>query len=150
MEGVWVRQATVSDLEAIAQLFDGYRRFYRLASDLAGARRFLWERFAHQESVIFVAEEAGVAVGFTQLYPSFSSGAMARILILNDLFVAEEARRRGVGEALLQTAADYGRRVGAIRLVLSTEVTNRTAQALYERTGWVRDEVFWTYRLALG
>jgi GNAT superfamily N-acetyltransferase len=37
-----------------------------------------------------------------QLYPSFSSGAMARIFILNDLFVAPEARRRGAGSALLE------------------------------------------------
>jgi GNAT superfamily N-acetyltransferase len=52
------------------------------------------------------------AAGFTQLYPSFSSGSMAPILILNDLFVAPEGRRHGIGTALLDAAADYGRRVG--------------------------------------
>ena len=95
------------------------------------------------------AFEDAAAIGFTQLYPSFSSGAMARIFILNDLFVAPEARQRGVGSALLQAAAQYGRRIGAVRLVLSTEVTNTTAQSVYERMGWKRDTVFCVYQLAL-
>jgi GNAT superfamily N-acetyltransferase len=68
-----------------------------------------------------------MATGFAQLYPSFSSGSLARIFILNDLFVSPEARRCGAGIGLLQAAVDYGRRVGALRLVLSTEVSNATA-----------------------
>ena len=91
----------------------------------------------------------GVAAGFTQLYPSFSSGAMARIFVLNDLFVAPEMRRRGVGAALLNAAAEFGRREGAARLTLSTELNNTTAQALYEKAGWKRDTVFCVYNLAL-
>ena len=90
----------------------------------------------------------GAAVGFTQLYPSFSSGAMARIFILNDLFVAPEARGCGAGSALLKAAAQYGRSVGATRLVLSTEVTNTTAQSVYEKKGWKRDTAFYVYQLA--
>ena len=74
---------------------------------------------------------------------------MARIFILNDLFVAPEARRRGAGSALLQAAAECGRLAGALRLVLSTEVTNTTAQSLYEKTGWKRDTTFCVYQLAL-
>jgi GNAT superfamily N-acetyltransferase len=74
---------------------------------------------------------------------------MARIFILNDLFVAPEARRRGVGTVLLRAAADYGRRAGAIRLVLSTEIANTVAQSLYETAGWRRDTVFCVYQLAL-
>jgi GNAT superfamily N-acetyltransferase len=109
----------------------------------------LLERLHHNQSVIFLAFDGAAAAGFTQLYPSFSSAAMARIFILNDLFVATEARRRGIGAALLQAAAEYGRRMGAVRLVLSTEETNITAQALYEREGWTRDTVFRTYQLTL-
>src|ERR1700676_5108761 len=93
--GIEVRQATVDDLDLIAPLFDAYRQFYRQPSDPEAARRFLLERFEHGESVIFLAFENAAAIGFTQLYPSFSSGAMARIFILNDLFVAQEARGHG-------------------------------------------------------
>lgn len=145
---VEVKQATVEDLDLIVPLFDAYRQFYRQPSEPERARRFLLERFGHSQSVILLAFEGAAAIGFTQLYPSFSSAAMARILILNDLFVAPEARRRGVGTALLRAAAQYGRRVGAVKLALSTELSNTTAQSLYERMGWKRDTVFCAFQLA--
>src|SRR5262245_5010029 len=144
-----VRQATVADLDLIVPLFDAYRQFYRQPADLEGARRFLRDRFEHNQSVILLAFADHATIGFTQLYPSFSSGAMARILILNDLFVSPAARRCGAGSALLSAAADYGRRIGAVRLELSTELTNAAARSVYERIGWKRDAVFCTYRLAL-
>lgn len=147
--GIEVRQATVEDLELLVPLFDGYRQFYRQPSDPEQARRFLLDRFSHNQSVVFLAYAEGVPVGFTQLYPSFSSVRMARIFVLNDLYVAPEGRVRGAGSALLKAAAEYARRVGAVRLVLSTEATNATAQAVYEKMGWKRDTVFWVYELSL-
>ncbi len=146
---VTVRQATVEDLERIAPLFDAYRRFYRQPTDLDGARRFLLKRFEHNQSVIFLACDGAAAIGFSQLYPSFSSAAMARILILNDLFVAPSARRRGAGAALLDAAAHYGRSIAATRLELSTELTNTAAQSLYENCGWKRNAAFCDYQLML-
>ena len=89
------------------------------------------------------------ALGFTQLYPSYSSVSMNPIWILNDLFVAEEARRRGVGARFLHAARDHASRTGAVRLALSTAVTNSTAQALYERDGWRRDNEFLHYEFEL-
>jgi GNAT superfamily N-acetyltransferase len=144
-----IRQATVSDLDGLVPLFDGYRQFYRQASEPDRIRKFLLDRFEHNQSVIFVAVKDGRAVGFTQIYPSFSSGALARIFILNDLFVDPGARLIGTGSALLQAAAEYGRRVGALRLVLSTEVTNTPAQSLYEKLGWRRNTEFCTYQITL-
>ena len=145
-----VRQASVQDLGLIAPLFDGYRQFYGQPSDPAGAAAFLLERFRHHQSVVFLAEgEDGQGLGFTQLYPSFSSVRMSRSYILNDLFVIPEARRGGVAALLLQAAAGYGRSVGAVRLSLSTALDNRAAQALYESQGWKADDVFRHYTLAL-
>ena len=144
-----VRPATAGDLDLVAPLFDAYRAFYRQASDLPGARRFLLDRFEHKQSVSFLAIVDGAAAGFTQLYPSFSSGAMRRIFILNDLFVSERFRKRGVGRALLEAAAEYGRRTGSLRLVLSTEIANATAQSVYEKMGWKKDTAFFVYQLAL-
>jgi GNAT superfamily N-acetyltransferase len=146
---VEVRQATVEGLDLLVPLFDAYRQFYRQRSDPERARRFLLERFKHSQSVIFLAFGGIAAIGFTQLYPSFSSGAMARIFILNDLFVTPEARGRGTGSALLRAASEYARRIGALRLVLSTELNNAAAQSLYERLGWERDMTFCMYQLAL-
>jgi ribosomal protein S18 acetylase RimI-like enzyme len=141
-----VRQATVKDLPALVPLFDAYRQFYRRATDPEGAHRFLRERFEHNQSVIFIAMDGPAAVGFTQLYPSFSSASMGRIFIVNDVYVRPEARGRGVASALLDAAVDYGRAVGALRLVLSTEHTNTTAQSLYEKLGWQRDSDFIVYQ----
>jgi GNAT superfamily N-acetyltransferase len=149
-QDVAVRQATIFDLELIIPLFDAYRQFYRRPSDPGLARRFLLERFQHNESIVFLAvREDGSAVGFAQLFPSFSVLAAARIFILNDLFVSPEARRNKVGALLLDAAARFGREVGAVRLTLSTEVTNETAQRLYEREGWKRQTEFYSYDLSL-
>lgn len=144
-----VRGAAAADLELIAPLFDAYRRFYRQASDLPRGRSFIRARLDLKDSVILLALDQSGAVGFTQLYPSFSSVSMARIFILNDLFVAPEARGSGVGSALLAAAADFGRQAGACRLALTTETTNTVAQSVYERMGWVRDTAFYTYELTL-
>ena len=131
-------------------MFDAYRQFYRKPSDLGLARRFLLERFQHNQSIVFLAlQQDGSAVGFTQLFPSFSSASATRIFILNDLFVQPEARRKRVGSLLLAAAARFGRAVGAVRLILSTEVTNETAQALYETERWTRQTDFYVYNLAL-
>jgi len=147
---VAVRQATIFDLDLVAPLFDRYRQFYRKPADPGLARRFLLERFQHNQSIVFLAvRQDGPAVGFTQLFPSFSSASAARILILNDLFVLPEARRKSVGSLLLAAAASFGRTVGALRLTLSTEVTNEAAQALYETEGWTRQTDFYAYNLAL-
>ena len=143
------RQATLADIDLVVPLFDGYRQFYGQVSDVAGARQFLLDRFEHGESVIFLAFEGDDAIGFTQLYPSFSSVSMGRIFILNDLFVGPAGRRKGVGAKLLAAAIAYGSKLGAIRLALSTACTNATAQSLYQAQGWVRDDdFFYTYTIA--
>jgi GNAT superfamily N-acetyltransferase len=150
MRAVTVREATSADVERIAPLFDAYRQFYRKPSDLAVARTFLTERLEKRESVVFVAEDASGAVGFVQLFPSFSSGAAARTFILNDLYVAASARRRGIATLLLRRAAEHARAVGAARLTLSTEIVNSGARSLYEREGWQLQTNFCVYNLALG
>jgi GNAT superfamily N-acetyltransferase len=147
---VAVRQASVSDLDLLVPMFDAYRQFYRKPADLDLARQFLLERFQHNQSIVFIAVFGdGTADGFTQLFPSYSSMSAARILILDDLFVRPEARRGKVGSMLLTAAVGYGRAVGAVRLTLSTEVSNAAAQSLYEAEGWIRQEEFLTYNLAL-
>ncbi|MCH9742466.1 MAG: GNAT family N-acetyltransferase [Proteobacteria bacterium] len=145
MSIITVRQAVLSDLEALTPLFDDYRRFYGRTSDIAAARVFLSDRFNHGESVLFIAHEAGAPTGFVQLYPSFSSISLARIFILNDLFVSEHCRNKGVGSLLIEKAIDYAKALGAVRLSLSTAITNQTAQTVYEANGWKRDEQFFYY-----
>ena len=144
-----VHQASLADLELLVPMFDQYRQFYDRDSNPAAVRTFLTERLHHGDSVLFLAQDGEEALGFTQLYPSFSSVSMARTFILNDLFVAESARRRGVGKALIDAAIRHGKATGAVRLGLSTAKGNETAQTLYQETGWVREEAFVAYNLSL-
>jgi GNAT superfamily N-acetyltransferase len=145
-----VRRAQLADVPAVTPLFDAYRQFYGKPADAGLAARFLTDRLAQNESVVFVAEtREGAAVGFTQLYPSFSSVSAGRVYILNDLFVDPAARRANVARGLMHAAAEFARGKGALRLSLSTARTNEKAQALYESEGWVRDEQYFHYSLAL-
>ena len=138
---VTIVRATGEQVDLVAPLFDQYRQFYEQPPDLPGATAFLRERLDRQESVIFLAM-ADTAVGFVQLYPSFSSVRMKPIWILNDLFVAKEARRYGVGKRLMDAALDLARSTGAARLALATAKTNHAARALYLSLGYQLDDVF--------
>ncbi len=144
-----IRQAVLADLDALVPLFDQYRRFYNKPSDPAAARAFLTARFEHGESVLFIAHDGAQALGFTQLYPSFSSVSLARVFVFNDLFVLEAGRRRGIAKGLIEAAAGYAKATGAIALNLSTARNNHHAQALYHASGWERDEVYVEYSLSL-
>jgi GNAT superfamily N-acetyltransferase len=147
---ITIRQASVADLAIVAPLFNAYRQFYEQPDDLLLAEGFLRQRLENGESTVFLALGAdGRGAGFAQLYPSFSSVSAGRVYILYDLFVAPEARRAAVGRQLLEAAADFGRAQGAVSMELSTARTNVAAQALYASAGWVRDEVFLVYQLAL-
>jgi len=145
---VTVRRAGRADLAALVPLFDAYRQFYEQPSDEAASERFLSERLLRDESIVFLAEEGGVAVGFLQLYPLFSSISLGRVYLLNDLFVPPAARRKGVGALLLEAARAWGQEEGAHYLELSTAVDN-PAQQLYEARGWVQDREFLYYELPL-
>ena len=146
---ITIVRAERKDLEDVIPLFDDYREFYEADSNHAAARAFLTERTDREESVIFVAyaTRPHQAVGFTQLYPSFSSVSLKRLWILNDLFVHSDARRRGVARALLERARQHALETGAKGLVLNTAVTNTPAQTLYESCGWHREDEFLQYNL---
>ncbi|WP_026451891.1 GNAT family N-acetyltransferase [Aequorivita capsosiphonis] len=131
--------ASIENIEQIVPLFNAYRVFYKQASNLEAARKFLKERFTKQDSVIFLCLDAsGKGLGFTQLYPSFSSVSMQRIYILNDLFVTSEARKQGVGEALMERAKKLAIKEGCRGITLETDTEN-PAQSLYKRLGWKND-----------
>jgi ribosomal protein S18 acetylase RimI-like enzyme len=143
-------RATAEHVDLIAPLFDLYRQFYKYEPDLEGARRFIHERLTNGESVIFLAlDDSGKAVGFTQLYPTFSSTTLRSMWILNDLYVRSDCRKGGVASALMERARQLGMETGAVELMLETAVDNFTAQRLYEKLGWKRDQEFYTYHLYL-
>lgn len=133
-----IRRATVDDVPLIAPLFNDYRVFYKQASDINAAKKFLEERLLKNESVIFLASKEDEAVGFTQLYPVFSSVSMKRAWILNDLFIDASSRGKGAGVLLLEAAKQLGRETESKYLLLQTQDDNYSAQQLYDKNEWNR------------
>ncbi|MBO9151585.1 GNAT family N-acetyltransferase [Chitinophaga sp. GCM10012297] len=142
-------KATTDHLPQLAVLFDLYRQHYEQQPDVAGAESYLMERLVRNESVIYVAEEGGELIGFTQLYPVFSSIGMKKAWILNDLYVSEQHRRKGAARGLLSASRELGEATDARYLMLQTHTTNEKARALYESNGWKRDDEFYYYYLSI-
>jgi ribosomal protein S18 acetylase RimI-like enzyme len=142
-------QATLEHLDDLVPLFDAYRVFYKQPSDFEAAREYLQARLEREECTVFLAYDEAQAVGFTLLYSTFSSVILKPLMILNDLYVIPEARGSRIGERLIERAAAHAKLVGATFLRLRTANDNVSGQKLYERSGFVLDEVFLTYNLKL-
>ena len=143
-----IRKAGPDDVPAVAPLFDAYRVFYDQQADLESSSAFLRERLENGESHVFLAEDPdGNVLGFVQLYPLFSSTSTppGKFWVVNDLFVNDTVRKRGIGRALLERAERLARDSGAVGLTLSTATDNLRAQRLYEEMGYRRDTVFFVY-----
>ncbi len=133
MNSTAIHTAIPEDAALIAPLFDAYRQFYEQPADADAALAFITARLERGESVILLARRPdGSALGFCQLYPSFCSVLAAPIYVLYDLFVAPDARRLGVGRALLLAAEAHARTTGHARMDMTTARNNLRAQALYE------------------
>jgi len=137
---VKIKRATSADLNELVKMFDAYRVWYRKDSDIDRAHTFLSDRIENNESVIFIAVASERAIGFTQLYPIFSSTRMKRVWLLNDLFVSPKARGQGVSKTLLAAAQDHCRKTGACAVSLETEISNEIGNQLYPKMGFTLNE----------
>ena len=138
-------QATIQNLEQLIPLFDNYRIFYKQHSSPNAAKEFLTKRFIKNDSIIFMAfDNQNQALGFTQLYPTFSSVSLRRTYILNDLYVASKMRAKGIGEALMNHSKQFATDTKCKGITLETAIDN-PAQKLYERLGWKKDTAVFHY-----
>lgn len=141
-----VVRVTRKHMEMVADLFHAYLSFYRRDHDRDAIRAFLAARLMRKESAIFVALEGSGhdthAVGFAQLYPTFSSLRLSRMWVLNDLYVIPGRRRCGVAHLLLAAARTMAVGTCATHMELITERTNLGAQRVYESVGFRRDDRF--------
>lgn len=132
-----IRKATIHDLDQVVPLFDEYRQFYGKPSDAAAARSFLKDRFEQQDSELFLKiTEEGVAAGFVQLYPLWSSTRLSRFWLLNDLFVHADHRGKGYSKELILRARQLCRDTNACGMYLETEKTNDIGNRLYPEMGF--------------
>jgi len=136
-----IEKATLSDLEELTELFDSYRIFYEKSSDKEAGKAFLKERIENDESVIYISRnEDGVATGFVQLYPIFSSTRMKRFWLLNDLYVDSNFRGQGFSKALIEQSKELCRESDSCGMMLETAKDNHVGNQLYPATGWTLDE----------
>lgn len=145
-------QATLEHLDLLTPLFVKYREFYGELPFPDSSRAFLEKRLSREESVIYLAlpdDDDGKLLGFCQLYPSYSSLSLKRVWILNDIYVAEDARRQLVADHLMQKAKKMARETQAVRMRVSTSANNEVAQKVYESIGFREDTQFKNYTLPI-
>lgn len=144
-------QATLEHLDLLTPLFIKYREFYGELPLPDSSRKFLENRLTRKESVIYLAlaDDEDKALGYCQLFPSFSSLSLKRVWILNDIFVAEDARRMLVADRLLQTAKQMAKSTNAVRMRVASSTNFETVHKTYESIGFREDTEFKNFVLPL-
>ena len=139
-------EAESSHIEQVGKLFDLYRQFYKYDSNLITSTNYIKDRINNKESKIFIAiNNDNEAIGFVQLYETFGSLDLGKIIILYDLYVEKGHRRNKVGKQLMLRSHEYAKKINAKRIQLSTATDNFIGQSLYESLGYVKDIDFYTY-----
>ncbi len=148
-ENFIIKEATVKDSEKIGEVFDLYRQFYKKNPDKIISIEYIKQRLTNKESTIFFVEEDNVCIGIVQLYVTFDSLELSKKIILYDLFVRPEYRKKGIGAMLMDASKDFAKNNGITGIELSTAISNGTAQRLYESLGYERDNEFYNYYLSI-
>jgi len=149
-EKIFIYKAKSKNIRGISLLFDRYRVFYGKESDEDLAFCFLNKRLKNKESIIFFAMNSeNEYIGFSQIYPSFSSVSAGNVWILNDLYVVEAFRNIGVGKKLLSFIKEHSINYDIKGILLETSNDNVIAQQLYEKNGFKKQVGFYNYYLEL-
>ena len=148
-ENFIIKEATVEDSEKIGEVFDLYRQFYKKDPDKIISIEYIKQRLTNKESTIFFVEEDNVCIGIVQLYVTFDSLELSKKIILYDLFVRPEYRKKGIGAMLMDASKDFAENNDITGIELSTAISNGTAQRLYESLGYERDNEFYNYYLSI-
>ena len=146
-----IATVTEADLPELLPLLRGYCDFYEVdPSDdaLLALARVLIDDPAQGVQLI-ARDDDGRAVGFATIFWTWSTLSAARLGVMNDLFVADDARGGGYADALIAACAERCRERGATELAWQTAHTNQRAQAVYERVGARRDERWLDYSLSV-
>jgi len=139
-------KAEQKHIKEVGILFDLYRQFYKYESNLIESTNYIKDRINNNESTIFIAiSDADEAIGFVQLYETFGSLDLGKIIILYDLYVKEDHRKNNIGRKLMIKSHEYAKKINAKRIQLSTAIDNYIGQSLYESLGYVKDDDFYIY-----
>jgi ribosomal protein S18 acetylase RimI-like enzyme len=152
-QSMTIRAAALADIPALTDLYIAYRVFYGEPPAEEAAYRFIRDRIQHNAGQYFLAwnlaHEQGSPVAFMHLMPSTNTLAMRPMWLLEDLYVEPSARNHGIATSLLRHAEEFARGTGAERLTLATAHDNTTAQSIYRKLGYIREEHFYYFHRIL-
>jgi len=144
-----IKKATVADSAKIGEVFDLYRQFYKKIPNKTLSIEYIKERLSNKESTIFFVEVNNICMGIVQLYITFDSLELAKKIVLYDLFVKSEYRKKGIGRMLMNASKNFAEKNNISGIELSTAISNGTAQNLYESLGYERDLEYYNYYLSI-
>ena len=137
-----IERVTETDITELLQLMRAYCDFYEAApSDdalLSLARALIVD--PEREGVQLLARSEGRAVGFATIFWSWATTSAERIGVMNDLFVAPEARGTGLAAALIEACRAECAARGARKLTWQTALDNAAAIKVYDRVGATREQ----------
>jgi GNAT superfamily N-acetyltransferase len=135
---ITIRPALGTDFAAWERLWDGYNAFYGRHGATAlpdGVTRTTWTRFfdADEPMHALVADRDGDLLGLAHFLYHRSTIQLQPTCYLQDLFVLDSARGRGIARALVEAVYEIARSAGAPRVYWQTHETNTGAMRLYDR-----------------
>jgi ribosomal protein S18 acetylase RimI-like enzyme len=143
-----IRQAALSDVDALAPLFDAYRMFFAGKTD-ERTRDFLRERISQNEAVILMSFDGTPATGFITLYPLYSSWYATTIWFLSDLYVHEDYREKKIGRQLVAAVQGFAKERGSRSIMVEIPHREPHLVKFYESLGYQIDKDFNLYRYYL-
>jgi GNAT superfamily N-acetyltransferase len=138
-----IKRVETADVDELLVLMRAYCDFYEVSppdADLVAITNALLADPVNEGVQLIAREPTGRAIGFATVYWTWSTTTACRIGIMNDLFVAEDARGRGTADRLIEACRAECAERGARQLTWQTAPDNLRAQAVYDRVGGTREQ----------
>jgi GNAT superfamily N-acetyltransferase len=142
VSGHSIARVDAPDLDELLPLMRAYCDFYEATPTddaLLALSTALIDDCEHEGIQLIARDPGGRATGFATVFWTWSTSSASRIGVMNDLFVAEDARGQGAADDLIQACRGECVRRGAGRLTWQTAPSNLRAQAVYDRVGAARE-----------
>lgn len=135
-----IRSATLDDADAVVRMMEVFNAHESIAYTSEGLHQSYRDLMAHPEwGALLLAEVGGVPAGYAVTSYGFDFEYRGRDAFLNELFVVDRYRTRGIGKALLRAVEAHCRAAGVKALHLIVRSDNASAQILYRRNGFTFD-----------
>ncbi len=143
-----IRRATRKDSTAFLDLLVGLAKFEHLdPPDAASKRRIIRDVFEKKRANLFLAVTGKRPVAYALYFYTYSSFLARPTLYLEDIFVQDEFRGKGIGLALFLTCVKEAVKQGCGRMEWSVLTWNDNAMEFYEKLGATRLNDWCVYRL---